>query len=138
MISLKKAFSDIKYSENMANKKPNWTAWVLKFVGSLAYLYVVWQLWSGGVGPSGVLGPVLFGLGVVTAVSFFIMTLVSLMANDDEMKQMGMKVSVIAGFALLALLAPTSATAIWPSSWALVALLGFVLSYIGTGMEMHS
>src|SRR5271156_4324470 len=120
----------------MANKKAtNWTAWVLKFVGSLAYLYVVWQLWA-GVGPAGVFGPVLFGLAVVMAVGFFIMTLVSLMSNEDEMKAWSMKSSLVAGFALLALTAPTAATAAW-SSWALVALIGFVLAYVGTGMDKN-
>lgn len=118
----------------MAKNNTNWLAWGLKFVGSLAYLDVVWDLWKGGVGPAGVFGPVLFGLAVVMAVGFFIMTLVSLMSNDDMMKQWSMKSALLAGFALLALLAPTAATAGW-SSWAWVALVGFVLSYVGNGMD---
>jgi hypothetical protein len=120
----------------MANKKTNWTAWVLKFVGSLAYLYVVWQLWA-GVGPAGIFGPILFGLAVVMAVGFFIMTLVSLMSNNDELKDGSMKSSLLTGFALLALLAPTAATAAW-GSWAWIALVGFILAYVGTGMDKHA
>ncbi len=120
----------------MANKKAtNWTAWILKFVGSLAYLYVVWQLWA-GIGPAGVFGPILFGLAVVMAVGFFIMTLVSLMSNDNEIKNWSGKSAVVAGFALLAITAPTVATAGW-SSWTLVALVGFILAYVGTGMDKN-
>ncbi len=115
----------------MANKKPNWTAWVLKFVGSLAYLDVVWNLWQAGSQAS-VLGPVLFGLAVVMAVAFFIMTLVNLSgSNDDDMKQWSSKTALYTGFALLSLVGVGSIT----GTAALVALVGFVLAYVGTGMD---
>lgn len=120
----------------MANKKPNWTAWVLKFVGSLAFLDVVWNVWQAGVTPAGVFGPILFGLAVVMTVGFFIMTLVALTgSNSDEMKTWSMRSAMAGGFALLALLAPTISTAGWPGTWIWVALVGFVLAYVGTGMD---
>jgi hypothetical protein len=115
----------------MANKKPNWTAWVLKFVGALAYLDVVWTLWQAP--QTSVFGPVLVGLAVVMSVGFFIGTLVNLMgSNDDKMKMWNARQAMIAGFALLSLMATGSVTG--TLSW--VALVGFVLSYVGNGMDM--
>ena len=108
----------------MANKKPNWTAWVLKFVGSFAYLYVLWQIWAG---VSGTFGSILFGLAAVTTVGFFITTLAGLMATSAEMKNWSMRAAFVAGFALIA--------ATMGSGSALVALVGFVLAYIGNGMD---
>lgn len=110
----------------MANKKSNMTAWILKFVGSLAYLYVLWWLW--GMSLSGTFSAVLFGLAAVTSVGFFITTVVSLMANNGDMQMWSTKAALMAGFALLALTFPTS-------TWTLFALVGFILAYVGNGMD---
>ncbi len=115
----------------MAKNTTNWTSWILKFVGSLAYLYVVWWLWQVGVG-TGVLSPVLFGFAVVFSVSFFIMTLVALTSGADKMKEWSMKSSLWAGVALIALTAPTTGYA---TTWLWLALVGFVLAYVGNGMD---
>ncbi|MDE1768215.1 MAG: hypothetical protein KGH64_00220 [Candidatus Micrarchaeota archaeon] len=114
----------------MPNKKPNWTSWVLRFVGSLAYLGVVWQLWQAGLSSANILNPILFGLAVVTSIAFFFVTLADLMGNSDiKTKDWSMKTNFYAGFALLALVAPAAGT------WALIALVGFILAYIGSGMD---
>ncbi len=120
----------------MAKRKVDWTSWVLKFVGSLAYLSVVLGLWSAGVDASGLFGPILFGLAVVMSVAFFITTLASLTSGNEKSVAWERKSSLVAGFALLALLAPTvsSVSAGW-GTWLIVSLVGFVLTYIGAGME---
>ena len=115
----------------MAKNTTNWTSWILKFVGSLAYLYVVWWLWQIGVG-TGALSPVLFGFAVVFSVSFFIMTLVALTSGADKTKEWGAKAALWAGVALISLTAPTTGSA---STWLWISLVGFVLSYVGNGMD---
>ncbi len=119
----------------MANKKPNGAAWVLRFVGSLAYLAVVWQLWqvAGVVGSvTNVFAPVLFGLAAVSAVSMFLVVLASLSGSDNTMSAWITKANFMTGFALLAVL-PIIAGA-W-ATWSWIALVGFVLVAIGSGME---
>ncbi len=116
----------------MAKNTTNWTAWVLKFVGSLAYLWVVWGLWTNGVN-AGTFGTVLFGLAVVMSVGFFITTLVALTApSSEKMRNWSSKSAFVAGFALASLLAPVAGPAaggLW------VVLVGFILAYVGNGME---
>jgi hypothetical protein len=119
----------------MANKKPNWTSWVLRFVGSLAYLAVVWSLWQSTavVGVAGnVFAPVLFGIAVVAAVSLFLVTLAGIGAPSDPSREWSGKATMLGGFALFALL-PLVAGA-W-TTWSWVALVGFVLAYIGIWMD---
>jgi hypothetical protein len=119
----------------MANKKPNWAAWVLRFVGSLAYLAVVWQLWQSvsAVGAAGanVFSPVLFGLAVVASVSLFLVTLADL-GGGNVGKEWSMKATLLGGFSLFALLPLVSGA--W-TSWSWVALVGFVLAYVGQWLE---
>lgn len=122
----------------MANKKPNWAAWALRFIGSLAYLAVVWELWqgaeaAGALYTASVFAPVLFGLAVVTSVSMFLGILAELAGPSDKMKAWSGKVSMLGGFALIALLAIVGG-AVW-STWSWIALLGFVLAIVGSGME---
>lgn len=125
----------------MANKKPNWAAWALRFVGSLAYLVVVWQLWQGiGAGTPGgtalytsnVFAPVLFGLAVISAVSLFLGTLASLAGSGKDMSAWNWRLSAMGGFSLLSIVSLIPGS----SSWAWIALVGFVLAFIGIGMDM--
>ena len=117
----------------MANKKPNWASWALRFVGSLAYLAVVWQLWQDAALALGgnVFAPVLFGVSVVAAVSLFLVTLADLGGGASGMEWAG-KATMWGGFALFALL-PMVAGA-W-ASWSWVVLVGFVLAYVGLWMD---
>jgi hypothetical protein len=118
----------------MANKKPNWAAWALKFIGSLVYLYVVYALWAPGT-VSGVFGPVLFGLAAVFSVALFLTNLAALAAPRSElMNQWLARTGLWGGFALLA-----SVYTVVPASSGLllVSLVGFVLAYIGSGMDMR-
>ena len=116
----------------MANKKPNWAAWVLRLVGSLAFLAVVWQLWQGhaAVGVvANVFAPLLFGIAVALSVVTFMVVLAELgkcsMTGDWVWKDvLGTAVSL---FALVVMV---------PGAWsvsAVVVLIGLVLSVIGLG-----
>lgn len=117
----------------MANKKTNWGAWLLKFVGSLVYLYVIAQLWNPGT-VSGTFGPILFGLAVVFSVSLFLSQLGALaMPSDDKMMAMwSMRAAFAGGFALLA----ATYSIAGGSMWLLVALIGFVIAHLGAAMDM--
>lgn len=120
----------------MAKNQPNWTAWGLQFIGSLIYLYVVWQLWSGtwmalnsslaalGLG-------VLFAVGVLTSVSFFLSTLASVKMSNKEMSMWSWKSSMWAALALVVLTIAAGAT----NTWTAVAVLGYVLASLGLGMS---
>ncbi len=118
----------------MANKKPNWTSWVLRFVGSVAYLAVVWSLWQSAAGGAawGLFAPVLFGLAVVSTVSLFLVTLAELGGTLGGSTEWAGKATLLGGFSLFGLL-PTVSGA-W-ASWSWVVLVGFVLAYIGLWME---
>jgi len=122
----------------MANKKPNWAAWALRFVGSLAFLAVVWQLWGGVTAPvsayaTSVFAPVLFGIAVVSSVSLFLGTLAALAAPGKDMGSWNGKLVTWSGFSLLALL--TVVPGGW-ATWSWIALVGFVLAFVGVGMDM--
>jgi hypothetical protein len=114
----------------MANKKPNWTSWALRFVGSLVYLAVVWGLWQNGpaVAATGVFAPVLFAIAVVASVSLLLVTLADLGGGAPSGMEWSCKATLLGGFALLGLL-PGVAGA-W-MAWSWVTLVGFVLAYIG-------
>ncbi len=117
----------------MANKKPNWGAWVLRLIGSLAFLAVVWQLWQGyaTVGAvANVFAPLLFGFAVALSIVTFLVVLadaVKPMAGDWVWKQvLG---AAVALFALVVMV-----PGVWATS-ALVTLVGFVLLVVGLGWE---
>lgn len=123
-------------------KQKNGTGWLLRFVASLAYLYVVWQLWSS---PPGWLANGLsaslaaFGLGIIMAtavissVSYVIATFSSGMmtgAKKEEDMRMSMwtwRMGMWSAFTLFVLTLP--------GPWSWLVLIGFVLSLIGTGMS---
>jgi len=118
------------------SSKPNYGAWALKFIGSLVYLYVLYQLWAPG-SISGVFGPILFGVAAVASVALFITNLSALaMPRGDKMSMWLAKLANVGGFALLA------AAYISPAGMAggllAEALVGFVIAYIGVGMDMNN
>ncbi len=118
----------------MAKSKPNYGAWALKFIGSLVYLYVLYQLWSPGA-ISNVFGPILFGVAAVASVALFITNLSALtMTKDDKMTMWLAKLGNIGGFALLA--AAYVSPAAMAGGLLAEALVGFVIVYIGSGMDM--
>lgn len=128
----------------MAKQQPNYAGWLLKFIGSVAYLYVVWQIWSsppawlaGGLSAS---LPAL-GLGIIAAtavlssVVYFLGTLgwamMAKSSKDEKSMRMSMwvwKTGMWSAFTLFVLTLPGSL------SW--VVLIGFVLSLIGSAMSM--
>ncbi|MDE1861269.1 MAG: hypothetical protein KGH72_06165 [Candidatus Micrarchaeota archaeon] len=122
----------------MAKQQPNWTGWGLKFIGSLVYLYVVYQLWSNPL-PSGSLSGslaalglgVLFAVAVLSTVSLFLMTLASIKMYDKEMAMWDWKTIMWSGGSLVILTIAGGAA----GTWTAVALLGFVLASLGAGMS---
>ena len=118
----------------MANKKPNWTSWILRFVGSLVYLVVVSELWQNGqsVAATGVFAPVLFAIAVVASVTLFLVTLAGLGDGVESGMDWSCKATLLGAFALFGLL-PEVAGA-W-ASWSWVTLVGFVLAYIGLWLD---
>ncbi len=104
---------------------------VLAFLGSLVYLYVAFTLvsgggvsaWSAGASLANVVWSLVLGLGAVGAVSLFL-TSFGLMKGEKMAVEWGMKISFMAGIALVALTAG--------SVWAWYALLGFVLATLGS------
>jgi hypothetical protein len=117
------------------SSKPNYGAWALKFIGSLVYLYVLYQLWVPG-SVSGTFGPILFGVAAVASVALFITNLAALtMSRDDKMSMWLAKLVNVGGFALLA--AAYVGPAGMAGSLLSEALVGFVIAYIGTGMDMN-
>lgn len=122
-------------------KGVNWTAWLFNFVGSLIYLYVVWSLWwawpswysntqAFQQSFSGAPQSVLFALSVTMSISFFVVTLVGLKTTTKAMLEWAMKAAFIGGLALIALTATPGASPIW--FW--LAVAGFLLTDVGTGM----
>ncbi|MCL5427760.1 MAG: hypothetical protein M1321_01105 [Candidatus Marsarchaeota archaeon] len=107
-------------------------AFVLAFLGSLAYLYVVYELlapkwavpalFSGNAG--GVLLPIFAGVGVVSAIGLFLLSFV-LLTDSKNVVNWIYKSSVVAGITLVALTVSNPGL-IWFS------VLGVVLSLIGT------
>lgn len=116
----------------MANKKPNWAAWVLRLVGSLAFLAVVWQLWQGyaAVGAvANVFAPLLFGVAVALSIVTFLAVLAELIKLGTTGDWVWKDV-LWTGIALFALV--VMVPGVWVTS-AVVVLVGFVLSVVGLG-----
>lgn len=120
----------------MANKKPNWAAWALRFVGSVALLAVVYQLWQGasfiGVVGANPFAPVLFGVAVVAVVSLFLVTLADLGGGAMPGREWGGKATLLGSAAVFGLLPMVSGA--W-ASWSWIALVGFVLAYVGLWLD---
>ena len=118
------------------SSKPNYGAWALKFIGSLVYLYVLYQLWVPGT-VSGAVGPILFGIAAVASVALFITNLTALaMPRSDKSSMWLAKLVNVGGFALLA--SAYVGPAVMAGGLLTEALVGFVIAYIGSGMDMRN
>ncbi len=115
---------------NMAknNESKTW-AFILTLVGSLVYLYIVWN-WLGNPVANAVFGgagavfyPLVVGLAVVSAVGLFLMSFSFLRTSSDELTMHAGKASMIAGVTLVAL--TVGSGMVW---W---AILGFALVKMG-------
>lgn len=113
------------------SKSSNKTAaFVLEFLGSLIYLILVFGTGNALAQGGGVWLPVLWGMAVISAISLFFLSF----TNLTGMENWGaMKFSFMGGFALIALVGTspglgTASTLYW------AAVLGFVLSFLGSGM----
>lgn len=116
---------------------------LLKFIGSVAYVVVVFSLWTnppawlaGGLWtslPALALG-IIAATAVLSSIAYFFATLGGTMMakNDDEnMRMMNMwtwKTGMWASFSLFVLTLP--------GPWSWVVLIGFVLSLIGSAATM--
>lgn len=125
-------------------QKPNYTGSLLMFIGSIAFVFVVFQIWgtppawlSGGISaslPALVLG-IIAATAVVSSIAYLLATLGSciMVKSDNEDRNMRMtrwtqKMGTWSAFTLLVLTLPG------PLSW--VVLIGLVLSLIGSAMSM--
>lgn len=134
----------------MATKmKMNWGAFLLSLIGALIYLYVIWNVWGAmpawlsaqpaAAGAGGAMVPtlpsviqaILFGVAVVGAISFLLVTLGKTMMQNEMMSNWSMKVHFIAGLALIALSVPPA-----PVMWFWIVVIGFVLAELGDSMSM--
>lgn len=112
---------------------------ILQFIGALIFLYVVWtwsQNWaalpaSGWFGGAGAFWAPIFGaVAIYSTIALFIMSLVALFGmNSAGMAEWAMKMVMWSGIALLGLTAG--------SAWFLWVVVGFVLSYVGSGGQSN-
>ncbi|HVA83224.1 MAG TPA: hypothetical protein VNF06_03610 [Candidatus Aquilonibacter sp.] len=105
---------------------------ILEFVGSLLFLWVLWGAWP-GVGSSslGILAPLVFGAGVITAVALFFVSLASFAWGwMDGMVDGSMMSGKWAAIATVALAVSGSVG----TNGVYAAVLGFILVWVGVGM----
>ncbi len=131
----------------MAKMSTNRKALAFTLIGTLVFLFLIYSLWgslghwlsaqvasqgSGGATvptwPS-VVQSILYGLAVTSTISLLVVTLVGFKMSNADMNKWAMKAHFIAGFTLIALTVPPA-----PSTWFWVAIVGFVLTELGTGM----
>ncbi|MGC8675913.1 MAG: hypothetical protein ACP5T3_00135 [Candidatus Micrarchaeia archaeon] len=118
----------------MAKQTQNWGAFVLEFLGSLAYLYVAFAsgllaLSSGVFGGSASLWlPFFLGAAAIGSIALFFISFGNLLNwNSKSLARGAMCATVAAGFALTVL--------VWTStSYLAVAVVGFILAFIGSGL----
>ncbi len=117
----------------MARAQQNWGAFVLQLIGSLVFLGVVFAgSWSasGGVfaGTGSFWAPVFVGAAVVASVALFFTSFGQISGwSGPQVSLMGLETSAVAGLTLSALT--------WGSStWLWAAVLGFVLSFLGSAL----
>lgn len=115
----------------------------LRFLASLFFLYALFGGLSAGVGwwsvyvsGAGSLWlPILFGIAVLSSIGLFFSSLAGLVFKSSM--GMGGKMATVASFALIALTYGPSVTGIASlSSVFWVVILGFILAWVGTGIEM--
>ncbi len=121
-------------------RKPNYTASLLKFIGSFAFIYVIWSIWmsppawlADGISAS----LPAFGLGlfaasaVLTSFALFIATLANSVYMADgtaqHMQMWSWKMGMWSAFALFVLTLPG------PKSW--LVFIGFILYSVGNMMS---
>ncbi|MEM0200920.1 MAG: hypothetical protein QXD23_00770 [Candidatus Micrarchaeaceae archaeon] len=113
-------------------------SFILAFLGSLVYLYVVYTLlmglqsgWTASLvlfgGSGSFFLPLLVGVGVVSSIGLFLASF-GLMKNDRNAKFWVNRTSILGGISLIALFAGSTTTPaiVW------YAILGFILSMIGS------
>ncbi|MGC9037733.1 MAG: hypothetical protein ACP5GD_02445 [Candidatus Micrarchaeia archaeon] len=120
----------------MAKQTQNWGAFVLEFLGSLAYLFVAFAVpggllaTAGGVfgGSAGLWLPFFLGAAVIGSIALFFISFGNLLGWDRMgIAKAAMCATVAAGFALTVL--------VWTNTaYLATALLGFVLAFIGSGL----
>jgi hypothetical protein len=120
------------------NKGNGVLSFILAFLGSLVYLYVVYTLlmglqsgWTASLvifgGSGSFFLPIFIGLGVVSSIGLFLASF-GLLKGDNNSRNWVSKTSIIGGVSLIALFAGSTTTPaiVW------YAILGFVLSMIGS------
>ncbi len=111
------------------NSESKTWAFILTLVGSLIYLYIVWNWLSNPVastvfsGAGAVFYPFFVGFAVVSAVGLFLLSFAFLRNASDELRKHEDKAALVGGLTLVALTVGTP--------WIWWAVLGFVLAKIG-------
>lgn len=116
-------------------KSKDMTGAILAFVGSLVYLYVVWQwmpnlatLWTAGSTTATFWLPIFAGLGAAVSFSVLVISIIGLMGNAPEMAtQWGMRAAFGGAIALFAL---------GGVAWFWYVAVGFILLQFGFGKMM--
>jgi len=113
----------------------NWAAFGLVILSSLAFIDTWWNLWAAGAGSPAFMGaaafwlPVAVGVGVIGSIALFFFSLGYLMPSSQEMaKMMNMWV-------MKAVFAVGIALTVWAwgsTMWAEMAMVGFILGFLGT------
>ncbi len=102
-------------------------AFGLRLIGSLIYLGVVLLAASALTGGA-IWSPLLYAAAVVGAVALFFANFGSLGAFGDFAARSSLTAAVVAGFSLIALTAGNT-------TLFLVILIGFIFSFVGSGLE---
>lgn len=113
----------------------NWLAFVLVILSSLAFIDTWWNLWASGAASPAFTGaaafwmPIFMGVGVIGSIALFFFSLGYLMPSSADMaKMMNMWV-------MKAVFATGITLTVWAwgsSMWVDMAILGFVLGFLGT------
>ncbi|MGC8547450.1 MAG: hypothetical protein ACP5MC_00400 [Candidatus Micrarchaeia archaeon] len=120
----------------MAKQTPNWGAFVLEFLGSLAYLFVAFAI------PSGLLAaassvfsnvaalwvPFFIGAAALGSVALFFISFGNLLDwNKIQLARAAMCATIAAGFSLTVLT--------WTNlPYLATSLVGFILAFVGSGL----
>ncbi|MCL4374186.1 MAG: hypothetical protein M1360_03615 [Candidatus Marsarchaeota archaeon] len=125
----------------MAKKETNGGVFALEFIGSLFYLFVVYELISGAVGMNALFSgtgafwlPVFVSLSVLTSIILFFYSFTYLAPGRTGIKLSGCTIdgaaTAIAGFTLVAL---TFANV----GYLALTLIGFIIAFIGVIMAEY-
>jgi hypothetical protein len=115
-------------------KKTNKSVFILEFVGSLIFLWLAFSskgvfsnpFWASG--SASLWSPLLFGAAVISSISLFLISFAHLVGVEHEM--------MANGAVLMTLLSAASLIALYYTSpYFLLVLVGFIISFIGTGLN---